>query len=292
MPVTEVANSRLEPVAVDWTDRAFVLHNPALEEILLNRNLVGLPFTRACEEASVNFFRHFEPEIEVWGDDVAELMLLSKGMYYWFHNAFARVFERNLELNLAVTSRVEAHGSFARVEVRHASFEAPASNLVIGDTVASGASVIAVLERYMQDHPLKRVLLFAIAGSAVGGQAITSFCRRRGIDVTLVYGLALFGLASNGFDLSFLHPDTVTALQYRERSADIFRGKPVSAVGWDFGSQAQSLRKYRALCWLEAEYWGLQDANAFRQKERPIDRRLISKEYSAYRDRFPDSPTS
>lgn len=278
----------MEKVQVDGVDKAFIISNTVLEDILFNRNLVGLAFTRNCEAATNVFLRHFEQEImSLIPEGLAELMLLTKGMYYWVHNAFAQVFGENLEINFVATRRAEVASNSARVIVPYFNFDAPADNLIIGDVLASGTSICTALSLYSQYHKVKRVFLFSLAGSRVGGQMLAQFCRSQNIDLTLVYSLAVFGLSSNGFDLSFLHPDTITSKVYRERAMKMFEGKPVSVVGWDCGSQAQSLQKYKMLCWLEAEYWGLQDSAIFQLKEQPVDIRLIEKEGAAYEGRVP-----
>ena len=62
----------------------------------------------------------------------------------------------------------------------------------------------------------------------------------------------------------------------------MFSGKPVSSAGWDFGSQAQSTRKYKMLCWIESEYWGLQKSPVFRLKEPKVNNFLVMKENAAF----------
>jgi hypothetical protein len=94
----------------------------------------------------------------------------------------------------------------------------------------------------------------------------------------------MFGLGQNGFDLSFLHPDTVAREAYKERAQTQFDGRPVSAVGWDFGSQAISPGKYRQLCWIEAEMWGLQGAACLEVAQRPQDLSELGHERAAYAD--------
>jgi hypothetical protein len=262
------------------------MSNPALERILFNRSLVGLDFTEACEEASEAFVEHFSAEIGSFGDDVAELVVLSKGIYYWLHNAFARRLRKNLEANFIVTKRRSVSGTSVSIDVPYCDFSAPVHNLILADTIASGATMIAALQQYLSFHNLQRVLVFSMAGSVVGGRALGKFCRDHGIELTIVYGLAAFGLGSNGFDLSFLHPDTICPNQeYIRRASKLYEAKPVSAVGWDFGSQAQAIRKYKMLCWIEAEYWGLHHSNLFKLEERVTDSRLVEKEKSAYADR-------
>jgi hypothetical protein len=39
------------------------------------------------------------------------------------------------------------------------------------------------------------------------------------------------------------------------------------------------------LCWIVAEYWGLQQSDLFKLKEPVTDRRLVEKEKAAYTDR-------
>jgi hypothetical protein len=282
MPKTKCHQSYLDKVEIQGIDSAFILRNPALEAILFDRNLMGLKFTKACETASISFLQHFESELRIVKDDLAELMLLSKGLYYWFHNAFANVFQENLQVNFVATQRINVEGKSADIIIPYSNLDVPASALIIGDTVASGATIKAALDLYQRHHSLRQVFLFSIVGSVVGGQSIAAYCKAHDIELTLVYGLAAFGLGKNGFDLSFLHSETITRDEYRERAERMFGGRAVSAAGWDFGSQAQAIQKYRMLCWIEAKQHGLQDSDAFREKLFPSDGRLIRKERFAY----------
>jgi hypothetical protein len=287
MPEFEIGGSHIERVQIPGIDRAFIMRNSSLEAVLFNRNLIGLEFTQACESASRAFLSHLKPELTSIIEDVAELMILSKGMYFWIHNAFAQVFERNLEINFAATRRVEVSSNSAQVEIPYFNFDAPAENLIIGDVLASGATMCTALSHYLDYCQLKRVFVFSIAGSVIGGQTLANFCRSRGVELTLIYGLAAFGLSLNGFDLPFLHPDTITCDEYRYRAASVYEGKPISAVGWDFGTQAQAIRKYKMLCWIEAKYWGLEDSDVFLLKEFPGESRLVEKEKAAYSSAVP-----
>lgn len=286
MPQMKCQNSHLEKVVIEGIPQAYIMSNPALEHILFNRSLIGLDFARECQEASEAFLGHFSSEITSCGEDVAELVILSKGIYYWLHNACAARLQRNLEANFVVTKRAAVSGTSVNIEVPYCDFSVAVNNLIVADTIASGATMVAALRHYCAFHSLRSILVFSIAGSASGGRAISEFCRERDIELTIVYGLAAFGLASNGFDLSFLHPDTICPNpDHIRRAHELYEGKPVSAVGWDFGSQAQAVRKYRMLCWIEAEYWGLQHSELFKVKERVSDPRLVEKERAAYADR-------
>ncbi|GII66288.1 hypothetical protein Skr01_63730 [Sphaerisporangium krabiense] len=262
--------------------RLYVVHNGALERLLFDRNLIGADFRRACLESSRLFLGHLGDEYQP--GRTAELAILSKGLVYQLGEAAVRQSGENLPLNLVATSRVAVSPDTARVEVSYAQFEAPADTLLVGDTVASGATIIAALGRYLESHRLERVYVLSYAGALRGARRITAFCARRGIRATFLYGLAAFGLGLNGFDLSFLHPDTLTRRAYADRAARQFSGKAVSAVGWDFGAQATAPRKYRHLCWVEAEVWGLHGSDCLAVAERPEDWAELSRERAAYAD--------
>lgn len=68
----------------------------------------------------------------------------------------------------------------------------------------------------------------------------------------------------------------------------MLKGRAVSAAGWDFGSQAQAVQKYKALCWIEERYWRLQGRGVFGLGEPPADLRLVGKERDAYKSRLED----
>lgn len=290
MPIykIELPESQIYDAKIDGIDNSYICTNKALEKILFNRNLIGLDFTKNCEIATINFLRHIEPEISEAINDIAELIILTKGIYYWMHSSFQKVFNENLQANLVYTSRAKVTNEEVRVVVKALNFDVPANNLIIGDTIASGETICVALKEYIKWHQLKQVFILTIVGSKVGTQIISKFCKAHGIKLHIIYGLAAFGLASNGFDLSFLHQDTITEHKYIEMAKDKYKGKAVSAAGWDFGAQAQAIRKYRMLCWLEEKYWGLENTEVFQETELPDDLRLIEKESVACKETIPD----
>jgi hypothetical protein len=258
----------------------FLTHNEPLERIMFDRNLIGIEFRRACLEASRLFIGHLLDEFDP--EESAELMILSKGIVYQLAEAAAAQTGRNLPTNLIATSRISVSGDHAEVRVPYVKFEAPSETLIMGDTVASGATIIAALGEYRKHHPVNRIYVLSYAGALIGAKRIAEYCERYGIKATFLFGLAAFGLADNGFDLSFLHPATITREEYRTRAAKQFDGNPVSAVGWDFGSQAMAPQKYRELCWVEAEMWKLQGSPCFKSAERPNRLSPLRHEAAAY----------
>jgi hypothetical protein len=273
--------SKVRSVPIDGrTDVLFVVENEPLERLLFDRNLVGVPFREACREASREYVRHLADEIPADGE-LAELVVLSKGLMYQLADAVAAELDANLPMNLVATRRASVGENAAAIETMYARFDAGGDTLLLGDTIASGATVCAAVDAYRQVHNLRALYVLSFAGSLVGARRIVKHCSANGIAVSLLYGLAAFGLARNGFDLSFLHPDTICADRYRKRARALFGGRAVSAVGWDFGSQAMAPGKYANLCWLEADYWGLQGHPSLACAQRPVDLRVVAAEAAA-----------
>jgi len=258
----------------------YLVENAPLEGLLFDRNVVGTEFKLLCLHSSKLFVRHLADELAA--SDVTELVVLSKGLLYQLGSAVEAEMSSNLPTNLVATSRVAVSAEDAKVEVSYSSFDAGGSRLIIGDTVASGATLVAAIEKYTTVHHLEHVYVLSYAGALVGAARLAEYCKSRGVGLTMLFGLAAFGLGENGFDLSFLHPQTLAREEYRQRARAQFSGKAVSAVGWDFGSQVLSPAKYRALCWIEAEASGLHGSPAFAVEERPANFDLVRHESPAF----------
>lgn len=280
--IPSIPGSELEELPADpRLPGLYVVHNAALERLLFDRNLIGVPFRRGCLAASRLFVRHVSDELDFSGD-VSELVILSKGLVYQLGAAVGAETGANLPVNLIATTRVQVAETDARVEVRYTCLDAGGSTLLIGDTVASGATIVRAIDEYRRFHDVQRVFVFAYAGTVIGARRILVFCRSIGVEATVLLGLAGFGLGANGFDLSFLHPQTVTRQGYRTRAEAMFGQRQVSAVGWDFGAQSMAPEKYRRLCWVEAYASGLTGDPAFAVADEPDSIRDLERERAAF----------
>jgi len=258
----------------------FIVKNTPLERLLFDRNMLGSDFRLAALSASRMMIRHVVDELNA--GVFSELVLLSKGLTYQLAEGSILEGGPNLACNLMATSRANVTGSTAQIDVSYCQLDAGGDRLIIGDTVASGSTVIAALTKYMERHSLREIIILSFAGALQGAARISQFCIDNDIECRMLFGLAAFGMGDNGFDLSFLHPDTVTDSAYIERARVQFAGRPVSAVGWDFGSQSMSPQKYRELCWLEAEMWDLHGHPSLAQELEPESLERVRQEYSAF----------
>lgn len=281
MPKLNTKESILKSVNFLEKIDCYLVENHPLEELLFNRGLIGFDFTDVCYKASIKFIEHLYEELAAV-DDISELMILSKGFYYKLHQAYSTVFKKNLQVNFIATKRnIDKYGNM-NIDIPYSDISAKTSNVIIGDTIASGATICKVISHYLQYKQIENLYIVSYCGSKIGAIKISEFCEKKKIKLILLYGLAAFGLAENGFDLSFLHSDTITNQKYIDRAKKYYHGYPVSAVGVDFGTQSQSLKKYANLCSLEREYWNLGD-DVFPFYDNDIDISLVEKEKSAFR---------
>jgi hypothetical protein len=220
--------------------------------------------------------------------DSCELVLLSKGLAYDLAAANEALVGYGLPVNLVATRRAHVTSETALIEVPYQRLDTRSKRLLIGDTVASGASICRAIEAYLEVAPVEHVTVLSIAGAGSGAATIARFCANRGITVDFFFGLAVFGLGVNGFDLAFLHPETMASPDLMVRAHKVFQGKAISAVGWDFGSQYMAPIKYRNLCWVEAEIWGMHGSQLFQCELEPIDWSPLSGERDAFRRTHPE----
>jgi hypothetical protein len=253
----DVLDSTARMIRLDGGTEVCIVENQPLEELLLNRKLTGIKFRQACLLSTRLFLRHILEEVTSY--PVSELMILSKGLVYQLGEAFALETGRNLPVNIVAAKRAGVDGEAAKIDLPYTRLDAGGDRLIIGDTVASGSTLIAVLDEYRLHHELSQVYLLSYAGSALGANAVTKYCRARKVGLLIMYGLAAFGLGENGFDLSFLHPGTVTRPEYVKRAHALYNGQQVSAVGWDFGSQMMAPDKYKRLSWVESRLLGIDE---------------------------------
>lgn len=274
-----INNSSVYKTNLDSRTECWITENIPGEELLFNRGLVGRDFSRICYEESSIMLRHLADQLDF--KKLSEIIVLSKGFYYQLFAAARDVLDENLQINFIATKRVIDASGKCDVVVSYSDFSSLSDDLIIGDTIASGATICTVLSAYLKKHSIRNLYILSYCGSVVGGIVISHFCKEHNINLTMVYSLAAFGLAHNGFDLSFLHPDTITSKKYIERAKDYYHGKPVSAVGVDFGSQSQCIDKYMNLCSLERDYWNLGD-DVFPLYKKEINRDLVQKEMVAF----------
>jgi len=224
-------------------DETYIMEDRAVERVLFGRELVGAEFARVCLEASLGCCRLLAPRLDV--PDIAELLILNGGRYYGLATAYERVFGRSLPVDELKATRRQSHDGAWVADISYRRYAHKPRTLLIGDTVATGVSARVALVDYFAYHTPAELIFFTICGAIIGARLITAACAERGVRLTLVFGVAAFGIADNGTDLPFLHPDTRTAPRYLERARAVYGGQPVCAIG-DWGERGEDPPAYLA----------------------------------------------
>lgn len=244
---------------------AYILDTPALEAFLFDRTVVGVPLLNAAREATVHWLAALrDHKLLDSNEQVAGLTILTGGLYYGLQPAWQTVFGTLLPENFIGVKRHLDQRNQWSADYHYVSFEAPCETVLIGDTVASGASVTQGLRAFAdwaRPRGLRKVHFFSACGSRIGGQRIREACAALGVEATFTHGLAAFGMAEQGWqlpdtDLPWLHPDTVTQPHYHQRAEIAFQGKPVCAIG-DWGMRCKNPRAYLSEWQEEAAHWKL-----------------------------------
>jgi len=243
----------------------YILESPALEAFLFDRTVVGVPLLNAARDATTHWLAAlWDNGLLTAGDDAAGLTVLTGGLYYGLQPAWQTVFGSLLPENFIGIRRRLDERSRWMADNPYSSFEAPCRTVLVGDTVASGASAaqaLRVFGDWGRERGLEQVHFFSACGSRAGARRICQTCAELGLNVTFTHGLAAFGLATQGWqlpdtDLPWLHPDTVTDLRHLRRAETAFRGKPVCAIG-DWGLRCKNPAAYLHEWQAEAAYWHL-----------------------------------
>jgi hypothetical protein len=246
--------------------RTYILESPALESYLFDRTVVGIPLLNAAREATVHWLAALRDNKLLTPDEnVASLTILTGGLYYGLQPAWQTVFGSLLPENFIGIKRHLNKRNQWFADYHYVSFEAPCETILVGDTVASGASVsqgIRAFADWAIPRGLKQVHFFSECGSRVGGKRILETCEKLGLDASFTHGLAAFGMSERGWqlpdtDLPWLHPDTLTQPHYHRRAEIAFQGKPVCAIG-DWGMRCKNPKAYLHEWRKEAAYWKLE----------------------------------
>src|SRR5258707_13381566 len=213
-------------------DNTYILESSALEAFLFDRTVVGVPLLNAAREATTHWLGALRDHgLLSAGDDVAGLTILTGGLYYGLQPAWQTVFGSLLPEDFIGIKRHLDERNQWFADYHYVSFEAPCRTVLVGDTVASGASVsqgIRAFADWGRAHGLEQVHFFSACGSRLGGRRIRQACADLGLKATFTHGLAAFGMAEHGWrlpdtDLPWLHPDTIARPHHLRRAAQAFQ---------------------------------------------------------------------
>eukprot|EP00937_MAST-01D_sp_MAST-1D-sp2_P005192 g5192.t1 len=188
------------------------LYSAAGVEIVTQPFLVGAELERLALECSKDFARALPADLP---RDAVSLEILNGGHYYFVGEAVEAALGRPCRVSTIRAKRRQEESGDWRVNVWDAGGADvnDCSALLIGDTIATGTTLVGVLEHLLEQRrerglKLPDIYIFAIAGSSLVSSApgigrIDAALRAQGRCLHLYFANAQFNLASNGTDLGF-----------------------------------------------------------------------------------------
>jgi hypothetical protein len=165
---------------------------------------------------------------------IAELLVLRGSLGYHFDRAYRSVFRKFLPRCFVGAKRYRISGGEFGANIFYVNFDSLPNHglLFTGDTIATGTSLSQTLavtrsELRNRDYDISCLIVFTIAGSFRGCSKLSEWEERYrewwpNFRIYLFASEALFGLAPNGTDLLFRHPDAILPEESKERVSEAY----------------------------------------------------------------------
>lgn len=231
----------------DLPSHTYLISNPDSRAIHFNPSLVAedlYPYSERCSAAFLSFVRKLGLLKGARRSQVAELVLLSGGLFYFINRAFQKVFCFALPRAFLGVRRVM--GKKPRGIISYDNFESvPEESItIIGDTIATGATLVDSIRFYCAKVPrVKKIIIFTIAGALPGLQRLAQLekelTEKYGTQLFVFYSDGIFGLAHNRTDMMYFHPEsmlTPEGARAAQRRLGYTLGERMCVV-WDWGQR-------------------------------------------------------
>ena len=217
---------------------------------LTSNSGLGAYSLRASEMFLKIFFETHKEELQqVNPESFCDLVPLSGSLYYKISEAFYNVFNRALPQAFIGFFMYFLYNHWVYyLSYRNVDSLPEKSFLIIGDTIATGSTLFAILHEIRRevDH-IEGIAIFSMAGGLPGARLLSKMEKIFGGTKIILYQTnALFGLMENGTDMPWLHPETITTPELKAKAIDNY-GEYLAekwCTIWDWGERCNSSSKY------------------------------------------------
>lgn len=230
----------------------YIIESSGALRILLQPWLVGSQLAHSARQSTVDFLRvayHLVPELRsTTFSHITEVVPLAGALYYSMAEAFEIVFGETINRCFIGAKRHPSPIGWV-TELSYKNFEAfPEKPVVIvGDTIATGGTIEGILNATLEyASDIRAIIVYSIAGGIPGAVRMKKFADRKDIPFHMFFSNAIFGVESNGTDMPWLHPGTITSPSIREQAISVYGpdlGKRWCSI-WDWGDRAKHPLKH------------------------------------------------
>ncbi|TXT54097.1 MAG: hypothetical protein BAJATHORv1_90046 [Candidatus Thorarchaeota archaeon] len=221
-------------------------------EILLKPWIVGAELANLARECSMDFLRtmyYLVDEIKVASyANITEVVPLAGALYYSIAEAFEEVYGETINRCFVGAKRVSTEDGW-ETNLAYENFEAltPESIIIVGDTIATGGTIIKILETTIrQRDDIQALVVFSIAGGVDGAVRLKEFADTIDIPLYVFFSNAIFGVEPNGTDMPWLSPHTISPATNLNLAKEVYGewlGRNWCSV-WDWGERAKQPTKH------------------------------------------------
>jgi len=217
---------------------SYILCMPPARRIIYNPLVCGLELGDLAKNCSEEFLKtawQLVPQFrKSKARNISELVVLRGSLGYHFDEAYKEVFGKYLPKCFVGARRYRISGGEFGADIFYTNFDALPNRgiLFTGDTIATGVSLSQTLsitrsELRSRDYEIKGLMVFTIAGSLKGCSKLLEWEDRfkewwPNFKIHLFACEALFGLAANGTDLLFKHPEAILPEETKQYVSKVY----------------------------------------------------------------------
>lgn len=242
-----------------FPSNTYVFTSSYSREILYNPQIAGLRLQLAMEKVGPVFVeiasrKAFAGESR---KSVVELVLLAGGLYYGIGKGFREVYGYAVPQCFLGIKRQKIEGSAGEfsADVGYLNFEALPKDpcVIIGDTIATGTTLIEALELLKnqiekEGSNLRKVIVCSLAAATLGVRKLAEFERRMketnpDFELYLIVAEGLFHLMPDGTDMRFLREDSFLPATTREYTLEKYGpvlGEKMKCAVFDWGTRCKN----------------------------------------------------
>jgi hypothetical protein len=174
---------------------------------------------------------------------------LSGSLYYHISDAFFNVFNKAIpQAFIGVRRNFRDNQWVADISYRNIDSLPENPFLIIGDTIATGSTLFSILHEIKKEtEHIEGIAIFSIASGLPGIKLMKKMEKIFGGTKIFMYQTnAIFGLEENGTDMPWLHPETITTEDLREKAIEnygSFLAEKWCTI-WDWGERCNASSKY------------------------------------------------
>ncbi len=243
----------------EFPENTYIICSGPSRRILYNPQMAGRELQEEMERMSPLFIKAATQKALRGArlDDVVEFVLLAGGLYYSMARGFREVHGHALPQCFLGIKRQRIEGSEGqfRAVSTYENFESlpKESAVIIGDTIATGATIVRAL-RQLEDAAaekegkVRRLVVCSLACSTEGARRLGKLekemrARDPEFRIWLIVAEQLFHLMPDGTDMRFLREDVVVPEESREYTISRYGealGKEMKCAIFDWGTRCKN----------------------------------------------------